>query len=152
MRPATPRATSNARTNASTGTALPPRSTPAADFLISQLFYNVEDFLEFEDYLRSEHGVKVPIVPGVLPFLTTAQIKRFTALCGSKLPESLCERLEAHAADDEAVRRIGARGCANICRRLIKHGVPGVHVYCLNRVASTADLLAQLRHVNGEAA
>lgn len=123
-----------------------------ASFLISQLFYGVEDFLEFEDYLRSKHGVTVPIIPGILPFLSTAQIKRFTALCGSKLPESLLRRLEANATDDDAVRRIGVEVCADICNRLIQHGVPGVHVYCLNRVASASELLGKLRHVNGEAA
>ena len=47
-----------------------------AEFLITQLFYDAGDFLEFEDYLRNRRGVKVPIVPGVLPFLSTEQIKR----------------------------------------------------------------------------
>jgi methylenetetrahydrofolate reductase (NADPH) len=123
-----------------------------AEFLISQLFYDADDFLEFEDYLRNKRGVTVPIVPGILPFLSTAQIKRFTSLCGAKLPDALRRRLEAHADDDEAVRRIGVEVCADICVRLVKHGVPGVHVYCLNRVASTAELLRSLGCVNGEAA
>jgi methylenetetrahydrofolate reductase (NADPH) len=123
-----------------------------AEFLISQLFYCVDDFLEFEDYLRAQHGVTVPIIPGVLPFQSTAQIKRFTALCGSKLPDALLARLEAHAHDDEAVRRIGVEVCSEICTRLIQHGVPGVHVYSLNRVASTKELLFQLGRTNGAAA
>ena len=60
-----------------------------AEFLISQLFYDWSDFLDMEDYLRHKRGVKVPIIPGVLPFLSTKQIKRFTLLCGSKLPQPL---------------------------------------------------------------
>src|SRR5262249_38387080 len=47
-----------------------------AEYLLTQLFYNVDDFLEFEEYLRNRRGVAVPIVPGVLPFLNTEQIKR----------------------------------------------------------------------------
>ena len=55
-----------------------------AEYLITQLFYDWNDFVEFEDYLRNKHGVKVPIVPGVLPFLGADQIHRFTTLCGTR--------------------------------------------------------------------
>ena len=60
-----------------------------ADFIISQLFYDARDFLAFEDYLRHKRAVRVPIIPGILPFLSTEQIKRFTTLCGARLPEDL---------------------------------------------------------------
>ncbi len=56
-----------------------------AEFIITQLFYDAEDFLAFEDYLRHRRGVRVPIVPGILPFLSTEQIQRFTGLCGARL-------------------------------------------------------------------
>src|SRR5262249_17668829 len=65
-----------------------------AEFLITQLFYAWDDFLAFEDYLRNKRGVTVPIVPGVLPFLSTEQIKRFTSLCGAKLSDPLRKQLE----------------------------------------------------------
>ncbi len=123
-----------------------------AEFLITQLFYDVDCFLEFEDYLRSKHGVRVPIIPGILPFLSTEQIKRFTSLCGSTLPPALLRRLEAHAGDEETVRRIGVEVCADMCNRLIKHGVPGIHIYCLNRATSAAELVSSLDLVNGVAA
>jgi len=119
-----------------------------AGFLLSQLFYNVEDFLEFEDYLRNRHGVKVPIVPGILPFLSTKQIKRFTSLCGARLSDSLLRRLEELAHDDESVRRLGVEVCTDICRRLIDHGVPGIHIYCLNRATSAAEVLHNLGLTN----
>jgi methylenetetrahydrofolate reductase (NADPH) len=115
-----------------------------AEFLITQLFYCADDFLDFEDYLRNKHGVKVPIVPGVLPFLSTEQIKRFTTLCGAKLSDLLRQRLETHAHDDEAVRQIGVEVCTDICRRLLDHGVPGIHLYCLNRYSSVAEILRNL--------
>lgn len=116
-----------------------------AEFLISQLFYNVEDFLAFEDYLRNKRGVKVPIVPGILPFLSTKQIKRFTSLCGAKLSDSLTRRLDDLAHDDESVRQLGVEVCTDMCRRLIDHGVPGIHIYCLNRAASATELLNNLK-------
>jgi methylenetetrahydrofolate reductase (NADPH) len=115
-----------------------------AEFIITQLFYDVHDFMEFEDYLRNRKNVKVPIVPGILPFLSTEQIKRFTSLCGSKLPEELRRRLEEWAHDDEAVRQVGVEVCTEMCRKLLDHGVPGLHVYCLNRSQSSTEILRNL--------
>lgn len=78
-----------------------------AEFVITQLFYDAQDFLAFEDYLRNRRGISVPIVPGILPFLNTEQIKRFTSLCGAKLSSPLCRQLESFAGDDESVRQLG---------------------------------------------
>lgn len=115
-----------------------------AEFLITQLFYDWSDFLDMQEYLRHKRQVKVPIIPGVLPFLSTAQIKRFTNLCGSKLPQPLRLKLEAHAADDESVRQIGVEVCTDICRRLLDQGVAGIHFYCLNKVPSCQEIIQNL--------
>src|SRR5205807_6874854 len=93
--------------------------------------------------LRSKRGVKVPIVPGILPFLSADQIKRFTRLCGSRLPDAVLRRMET-LSDDESVRQLGVEVCTDLCRRLLDHGVPGIHFYCLNRVQSCAELLRNL--------
>lgn len=114
-----------------------------AEFLLSQLFYHPDYFLEFRDYMR-RRGVTVPIVPGILPFLSTEQIKRFTSLCGAKLPPELLRKLERYAGDDESVRKLGVEVCTDIARRLLDEGVPGLHIYCLNRVPSSAELLRNL--------
>ena len=119
-----------------------------AEFIITQLFYDVRDFLDFEDYLRNKRGIKVPIVPGILPFLTTEQIKRFTLLCGAKLSDPLCRQLEAFANDDESVRKLGVELCTDLCRQLLQHGVPGIHFYCLNRVPSCTEIMGNLRLAN----
>ena len=116
-----------------------------ADFLITQLFYDVRPFLEMEDYLRTKRGVKVPIIPGLLPILNTAQIKRFTNLCGATIPAELMARLEHHAAADESVRKLGVEHATEMCRQLIDHGVVGFHFYCLNRVPSVNEVVAQPR-------
>ena len=116
-----------------------------ADFLITQLFYDERHFLDMEHYLRTKRQVKVPIIPGILPILNTAQIKRFTTLCGATVPPALMSRLEAHAGNDEAVRQIGVDSATEMCRRLLDHGVPGFHFYCLNRVASARDVITNLK-------
>jgi methylenetetrahydrofolate reductase (NADPH) len=115
-----------------------------AEFLITQLFYDLDDFLAYEDYLRTRHRVAVPIVPGILPFLNAEQIKRFTRLCGSKLPAPVLSRMEAYGSDHESVRRLGVEVCTDLCRRLLEHGVPGIHFYCLNRVPSCHEVIHNL--------
>src|SRR5262249_24621326 len=115
-----------------------------AEFVITQLFYDARDFLEFEDYLRNKRGVKVPIVPGILPFLSTEQIKRFTSLCGAKLPDPIRHQLETFVSDDEAVRKLGVEVCTDICRQLLDHGIPGIHFYCLNRAPSCTEIMRNL--------
>jgi methylenetetrahydrofolate reductase (NADPH) len=116
-----------------------------ADFLITQLFYDWNDFLAMEDYLRNRRRLTVPIVPGVLPFLSTAQIKRFASLCGARLPEPLLHRLEAYAHDDESVRQYGVEVCTELCQKALDHGVAGIHFYCLNRVPSCQAIIRNLR-------
>jgi methylenetetrahydrofolate reductase (NADPH) len=116
-----------------------------ADFLISQLFYDADHFLAMEDYLRNKRGVKVPILAGILPILNTAQIKRFTNLCGASIPPALMAKLEAHATDDEAVRQLGVENATDMCRKLLASGVAGLHFYCLNRVASASEVIRNLK-------
>lgn len=114
-----------------------------AEFLITQLFYDWSDFLDMEDYLRNKRNVKVPIIPGILPFLNAAQIKRFTTLCGSKLPSPVFKKIEHYAHDDESVRKLGVEVCTEICAKLMNR-VAGFHFYCLNRVPSSAEVLRNL--------
>jgi methylenetetrahydrofolate reductase (NADH) len=114
------------------------------EFILTQLFYDVNDFLAYEDYLRNKRKVKVPIIPGILPFLSGPQIRRFTKLCGSKLPAAMLKRLDELGDDDESVRQYGVEVCTEICARLLAHGTPGIHFYCLNRVTSCAAVVANL--------
>jgi methylenetetrahydrofolate reductase (NADPH) len=121
------------------------KADAGADFLISQLFYDVRPFLEMEDYLRNRRGVMVPIIPGILPILNTAQIKKFTNLCGAKIPPDLMRKLEAHAADNEAVRQVGVENATEMCKELLAQGAHGLHFYCLNRATSVGEVVRNLR-------
>jgi methylenetetrahydrofolate reductase (NADPH) len=115
-----------------------------AEYLITQLFYDAEDFFAFEDYLRHRRGVTVPIIPGVLPFLSAHQITRIASLCGAKMSPTIIRRLEGLAGDDEAVRQYGVEIATDLCHQLLDHGVPGIHFYCLNRTASCTEILHNL--------
>lgn len=115
-----------------------------ADCVITQLFFDNEDFYRFYDYMTQKHQVTVPIVPGILPILSTGQIKKFTALCGARLPDPLLKKLDELAEDDNAVREFGIEYASRQCEDLLKFGVPGLHIYTLNKIYSTTKLLKNL--------
>ena len=115
-----------------------------ADFVITQLFFNNRDYFEFRDVLTGL-GVTVPLIPGIIPILSTAQIKRFVALCGADLPKPLVAELERRGDDDEAVTRFGIEYATKQCDELLREGVPGIHFYTLNKARSTTEILKNLR-------
>jgi methylenetetrahydrofolate reductase (NADPH) len=114
-----------------------------AEFLITQLFFDNRDYLEFRDYL-TKLGVTVPLVPGIISILSTAQIKRFVALCGAGLPETLVTELEKRGDDDEAVTQFGIDYATTQCQELLRQGAPGIHFYTLNKARSTTAILKNL--------
>ena len=114
-----------------------------ADFVVTQLFFDNADFYEFRDYLTKQ-GVKVPIVPGIIPIASAAQIKKFTALCGAKLPAPLLDELEKRANDDAACAEFGIEYATRQCQDLLKNGAPGIHFYTLNKPAATTAIVKNL--------
>jgi len=107
-----------------------------ADFLITQLFFNNDDFLAFRDCAVSA-GINVPIVAGIMPILSVNQVKRFTQMCGARIPADLLQRIEAVEDDAEAVRHIGMYHSTRQCLQLLEHDVAGIHFYTLNRSTAT---------------
>src|SRR6188768_764915 len=118
-----------------------------ADFVITQLFFSNRDYFEFRDYLTSL-GVNVPLVPGIMPILNAAQIKRIVTLCGAELPATFVSELDRHAGDDEAVLRFGIDYATRQCEELLREGAPGLHFYTLNKARSTAAIAQNLNLAN----
>ncbi|MYE41928.1 MAG: methylenetetrahydrofolate reductase [NAD(P)H] [Chloroflexi bacterium] len=114
-----------------------------ADFLITQLFFDNADYFAFADRAVAS-GIDVPVIPGILPVLSAPQIRRFTALCGSKIPTDLDAELDRLADDDDAVRDLGVEYAARQVEELWAAGVPGVHFYVLNRSYSVSKILDHL--------
>lgn len=114
------------------------------DFVITQLFFDAQDYFGLVTRARSL-GIEVPIIPGVMPVTNTAQIKRFTQMCGARIPAGLLEELERAGEDRNAVVEIGIRHGLSQCRALLKGGAPGIHFYTLNRSLSTRTILSELK-------
>ena len=115
------------------------------DFVLTQLFFDNARFFEFRDYLTQKLSVTVPLCPGVIPILSTSQIKRFVALCGADLPAALVAELEKRGDNDEAVTEFGIEYATKQCAELLREGAPGLHFYTLNKARSTTQILRNLR-------
>ena len=115
-----------------------------AQFVLTQLFFDNAEYFAMVDHLIGALGVTVPITPGVLPILSTRQVKRFTALCGATLPPALVADLDRLGDDDEAVTEFGIDFASRQCEALLAGGAPGLHLYGLNRSRSTLAILRNL--------
>jgi methylenetetrahydrofolate reductase (NADPH) len=119
-----------------------------ADFVLTQLFFDNADFYEFRNHLTDKLGVRIPLVPGIIPILSARQIKKFTALSGARIPGALAARLEQLSGDDAAATEFGIEYATQQCEDLLRHGVPGIHFYTLNKAHSTVRVLKNLRLVS----
>jgi methylenetetrahydrofolate reductase (NADPH) len=86
----------------------------------------------------------VPIVPGIVSILSATQIKRFTAMCGARIPAPLATKLEALSHDDAAAAEFGIEYATRQCEDLLRAGVPGIHFYTLNKAQATVRILKNL--------
>jgi len=117
-----------------------------ADFIVTQLFFDNKFYFDFVEKARAL-GIRVPIIPGIMPILNVNQIKRFTKMCGATLPEMLLSELEAVQDDPDAVRRVGIDHATAQCEKLVTDGAPGIHFYTLNRSNATLKILENLNNL-----
>jgi methylenetetrahydrofolate reductase (NADPH) len=115
-----------------------------ADFVLTQLFFDNADYFEFRDFVAGKLGVRVPLVPGVIPILGAPGIIKFSQKCGAKIPPLLRAKLEKLEADDEAAAEFGIEYATRQCEELLRAGAPGLHFYTLNKSRSTVQVLKNL--------
>jgi len=115
-----------------------------AEFLITQLFFDNDKYWSFVERVR-DRGIEVPIVPGIMPLLNIANLRRIASLSpGTVVPSALEESLCAAGDDDDAALEAGVRFAARQCRELLDRGAPGIHFYTLNRSKATLRTVAAL--------
>ena len=113
------------------------------DWLITQLFFDNRDYFDFVDRARRA-GIELPIVPGIMPVVSAANIRRITALCGARIPAALGAQLEETGNDDERTLEVGIRWATEQCRELLDRSAPGIHFYTLNRSPATRRIYETL--------
>lgn len=114
------------------------------DFITTQLFFENNDYFRFVERVRAM-GITQPILPGLMPVTNYGQLKKFSAMCGARIPEIMAAALEERQSDPESVIRYGIEWTYRQARDLLDKGAPGIHFYTLNKSHATEAILSRLR-------
>ncbi|MBQ9988614.1 MAG: methylenetetrahydrofolate reductase [Clostridia bacterium] len=113
-----------------------------AQLLVTQLFFDNEAFYAFVDRTRRA-GITVPITAGIMPVLNSSQILRMATLCGASIPAPLSKIFARYANDPASFRSAGMDYCCSQLLNLKQNGVDGIHLYSMNRPASSTAILTR---------
>lgn len=110
------------------------------DFLITQLFFDNRIYFDFIDRIASL-GIKCPVIPGIMPVFKAEQIKPMAMRSGVSIPARLVLIMDKYSGNPDDMRKAGVEYAAEQIRDLVENGVPGVHLYTMNRPKSTGEIL-----------
>ena len=114
----------------------------AADFAVTQFFFEAHHYFELVEELR-DLGVSKPVLPGIMPVTNVAQITRMATLSGAEVPARVVDAVTA--VDDPAeVRRVGVDLASRLCAELLAGGAPGLHFYTMNRSTASREIYSNL--------
>lgn len=118
-----------------------------ASYSITQMFFSVDHYLRLRDRVTRLDTVQAekPIIPTVMPVVSTKSLKKMLTLSGGSIPEKLLEKFEKAESDDKrnnsnAVEKLGLEVAIEMSRKLLIEGAPSIHFATLNRI----DLLEEL--------
>ncbi len=114
------------------------------ELLISQLFLDNEFFYDFKKGL-DERGISVPVTPGIMPVINSAQFERMSTLCGASIPARFRRIMDRYEDNPEALFDAGLYYMTSQVIDLIASGTDGIHLYTMNR-PSVAKRLAEAIH------
>jgi methylenetetrahydrofolate reductase (NADPH) len=114
-----------------------------ADFAMTQLFFDNMYFYKFlERAMRA--GIRVPIIPGIMPITDFSRIKQFAAKCCATIPDRIVKRFEKITSNPEEMKKVGIELATEQCADLLAHGVNNLHFYTLNQSAVTLQIVNNL--------
>jgi len=119
-----------------------------ADFIITNYFYDNRFFFDFVERSR-KLGIQVPILPGVMPIYSVKMMEILAKLCGATITPEIRDGLaRLPEGDKEAITNFGIDFAANQCKDLLDAGVPGIHIYTMDRAKSAVEIVNRLREAN----
>jgi len=114
-----------------------------ADGAITQYFYNSDAYFRFLEEADAL-GVRVPIVPGIMPITSSTQLMRFSDACGAEIPRWMRLRLQSFGDDTASIKAFGLDVVTDLCEQLRAGGAPALHFYSMNQSAATLEICSRL--------
>jgi len=114
-----------------------------ANSAITQYFFNPDAYFRFVDDCDAM-GVRIPIVPGIMPIASASKLARFSDACGAEIPRWIRRRLEGFGDDVASIRAFGLDVVTDLCAKLVARGAPGLHFYTLNQASLTTTIWQRL--------
>ncbi len=116
-----------------------------AEYIISNYFYDNQYYFDFVERCRSI-GIDVPIIAGVMPVYSVKMMDMLAGLCGATITDELRQGIEALPdGDKEALVNFGIEFAVHQCKDLLRVGVPGLHIYTMDRSISSVAIIERLR-------
>ena len=115
-----------------------------ANSAITQYFYNPASYYHFVDQCQAM-GLRIPIVPGIMPIGRFSQLARFSDACGAEIPRWIRKKLEGYGDDSASIRAFGLDVVTALCDELLRNGAPGQHFYTLNLASLTITIWQRLK-------
>jgi methylenetetrahydrofolate reductase (NADPH) len=114
-----------------------------ADSAITQYFFNADAYFRFVEE-ADRLGLHVPVVPGVMPIINSAQLMRFSDACGAEIPRWIRLRLQGFGDDSASIKSFGLDVVTALCEQLRAGGAPGLHFYTMNQAGATVEICKRL--------
>ena len=115
-----------------------------ASSAITQYFYNSDAYFRFVDEAY-QRGADIPVVPGIMPIISSTQLMRFSDACGAEIPRWIRLRLQSYGDDSASIKAFGLEVTTDLCDQLITAGFPGLHFYTMNQSTAVKQICHDLR-------
>lgn len=114
-----------------------------ANSAITQYFYNADAYFNFVEEAY-DAGIRIPIIPGIMPIGSFSKLARFSDACGADIPRWMRKKFESYGDDADSIRAFGLDVVTELCETLLAADVPGIHFYSMNSAALTLAVCERL--------
>ncbi len=117
-----------------------------AEVLLSQLFFDNDIFYRFHEECEIA-GIDVPVIPGVMPVINAAQIKRMVSLCNASFPKRFQRIISRYEDNKEALFDAGMSYCLSQIIDLLVSDIKGIHLYTMNNPAVARRICEGIKNI-----
>ena len=117
-----------------------------AEVLLSQLFFDNEQFFRFHENCRIA-DINVPIIPGIMPVINASQIKRMVTMCGATFPERFQKIICKYETNKEALFDAGMSYALSQIIDLLVSDIDGIHLYTMNNPFVARRICVGIRNI-----